>query len=253
MRILLLTLFSAFLAFASPAHAAGKPAPTAAKKSPAKPLSWTPLRFSAWPHPDGAFPSIPRVRGLSLGLTVSHDDEAYGIQLAPVPSATRGGGLQIGAAPETGRFIGIQLGLLSASGKLFRGLQVSPLNNIDSAKTRVSGIQIGAVNGGGDVRGLQMGAVNRGGVLCGLQVGVVNASGRLRGGGQVGPLNLAASKKSGGFQLGAVNVSRERLSGIQIGLFNSTRSLKGAQLGVLNRVTSRKFLWGLTPLFNMGW
>lgn len=242
-RLVALTVILASPSLAgSPAHAA-----------PAKPKSWTPLRISAWPHPDGAFPAIPRVRGLSLGLTVFHDDESYGLQIGPMPSVTRGGGLQCGAAPEAGRFVGLQVGLVSATSKNLRGLQISPLNNIDSRKTRLRGIQVGAVNGSGDVGGLQLGMANRGVSLRGLQVGVANRVDRIRSGGQIGPINVILGKRSGGFQAGAINVCREGISGIQIGLFNTAKSLKGVQIGLLNRVTGRRFLWGVSPLLNFGW
>ena len=104
------------------------------------------------------------------------------------------------------------------------------------------GLDIGLVNRlEGDMKGVQLGVINYvNGNATGIQAAFYNQS-QDYSGVQVGVLNTA--QNTHGLQLGIAN-SATAMEGLQIGLlYNSTDTLNGIQIGLLN------FIWDRKPVF----
>jgi hypothetical protein len=156
----------------------------------------------------------------------------------------------------TGEIEGFELtGLFGITRQQLRGFQLGGVFNFVGGD--VSGFQLGGVFNlaGGDVSGSQLGGVFNlvGGDVSGFQLGgVFNlaseevtgfqlsgvasvALGPLRGGQLGGVVNLSRGDGRGAQVAGVVNAVTGDMVGLQLaGVINSSRSLRGAQIGLIN-------------------
>ena len=135
-------------------------------------------------------------------------------------------------------------------------LSLFPPLQIHNQETSIRGLRLSLYGFNQDLKGLDIGLINRlGGDMNAVQLGIVNyVNGNAKGlqaafynqahdfsGVQVGVANTA--QKTHGLQIGIVN-SAVDMDGLQIGLlYNSTDTLRGIQIGLLN------FIWERKPVF----
>ncbi len=197
------------------------------------------------------------LNGVHLSL-VQHDASAMrGLQIAGLlNTGGRSEGLQIaGLANLIREGAGVQLSLLMNSNQIlmpprtdhyadyyerfdaneFAGVQIAPFGNVASC---LEGIQIaGLINksDGYHADGLQLAlGMNISRRMRGVQAAMWgNKSTERLSGVQLGLFNLAEGELHG-VQIGAMNVTAETLRGVQAGLLNYARDARGLQFGAVN-------------------
>jgi hypothetical protein len=145
---------------------------------------------------------------------------------------------------------GIQLGLSNNQPNfppLAMGLQGAP------GYGQIRGLQIGAINGGRDVRGVQLGFFNAAPTFGGFRLAAVNLGGDSNGV-EASFLNLHPPEpgaRASGVMIGLGNVAGGEMRGLQIGLVNLAGRLHGVQIGAinLNAQPRRRFLTAV-PIVN---
>jgi len=197
------------------------------------------------------------LNGVHLSL-VQHDASAMrGLQIAGLlNTGGRSEGLQIaGLANLIREGAGVQLSLLMNSNQIlmpprtdhyadyyerfdaneFAGVQIAPFGNVASC---LEGVQIaGLINksDGYHADGLQLAlGMNVSRRMRGVQAAMWgNKSTERLSGVQLGLFNLAEGELHG-VQIGAMNVTAETLRGVQAGLLNYARDARGLQFGAVN-------------------
>jgi hypothetical protein len=204
------------------------------------------------------------LQGIEVGVLNwaprSREKKSWGLQIGLLGND---GSKDLFAKMPDAAFTGVQIaGILNFSD--ISGIQIALLNSAHS----VNGVQIGLwlfppIPGNfaeDEVKGVQLSLTgNLTDLLYGVQVGLINGGGDIYGF-QAGALNFAFGSKTKeqagllqGFQAGGFNYAKE-VKGVQIGLLNICKRLQGVQIGVLNVVTSRFPDSGLFvfPLVNAG-
>ena len=197
------------------------------------------------------------LNGVHLSL-VQHDASAMrGVQIAGIlNTGGRSEGLQIaGFANLIREGAGLQLSLLMNSNQIlmpprtdhyadyyerfdaneFAGVQIAPFGNVASC---LEGVQVaGLINksDGYHADGLQLAlGMNVSRRMRGVQAAMWgNKSTERLSGVQLGLFNLAEGELHG-VQIGAMNVTAETLRGVQAGLLNYARDARGLQFGAVN-------------------
>jgi len=150
---------------------------------------------------------------------------------------------------------GLRLSLLWGKQRTMSGLDFGVLGNITDQTS--SGLSFaGLVNYvGGTTNALQVAGlanVNMGKTtIYGLQLALVNynPAESTVGGFQLGLVNMSSFTNICGLQVGAYNTART-VHGLQIGLINVTDSLHGLQIGLLN--FNHTGLFVVSPIINAG-
>lgn len=140
-RILAAAAVVATLAFATPAHAEGKP-----------------IQLALFP-PVQIVPENQSIEGLRLTLLYTKNVDVTGLDISFI------------AAHATGNFTGVQWALVGLTDGNFLGWQ-GGLANITGGTMK--GLQWGFYNQAKHVEGLQLGFVNNTGTIHGLQIGLIN-------------------------------------------------------------------------------
>jgi hypothetical protein len=208
--------------------------PSVATSETAKGVT-TPVQVSLW-TPIQMVPSATRVMGFRLNLPYGHTEDLYGFDIGTVNRVTsKMRGLQIGGIQNlVAKGAGIQVGMVNRAEKEFAGLQCAWLLNLGTGETH--GAQLGLFSMSDRHTGVQAGVVNENaGGFTGLQLSLgANVGGEL----------------GEGAQIGLYNVVKGPMTGVQVGFINSTGSLRGVQIGILNvRYDGGPIL----PVINVGW
>jgi hypothetical protein len=227
---------------------------------------WTPFQISL--SPNAVLPPCDTVIGLRGNLLYGKTKSVTGVDIGIVQQTTENCvGLQLGAADLATNITGIQYSpfLCIAEDSPFL-IQYGTLFN---KANRITGVQIGFIEMADEIKGWQLGVATYAGAgsgvqffglfnwadrYSGYQFGIVNYSGVLFSGLQFSAASNYSNDASG-FQFGviynrAVNFSgtqisfflndvKEVASGVQIGLFNSAKTSKGFQIGLINISRSR--------------
>jgi len=186
---------------------------------------------------DGAYP-VQAALYPTLQL-VPYDRDVTGVRLNVVGVNRNVTGLDVGIVNQTdGMFRGVDLGLVNLAKGDSRGVSFGFVNHVNGDAVGIQGIPIvswifPALNTvHGQCTGLQFGWYNQSDELGGLQGGFVNIGYETRGG-QIGLYNY--SESAGGVQLGLINIADDDAHGLQVGLYNGTRSFRGLQVGIINQ------------------
>jgi hypothetical protein len=198
------------------------------------------------------------VCGLRLDLPQGNNVEVWGVDAGLVNIAGAVKGFQIGGVNllkhrDESASWGIQTGLVNYGGKL-NGIQGGFLNS-----SSVNGIQLGLFNGyrnpidsEDDTNGVQLAFSNVSRAMNGVQIGFLgNGAVHVRGL-QIGLLGNGAADEISGIQVGLINTS-EHVMGIQVGVLNLCKYLTGVQIGFINIVHSGSNAMPFLPIINVGW
>lgn len=154
---------------------------------------WTPIKVGF-----GGTASLPSIRNANVG----------------------GLDLEFGAMGDT--LCGIGLGWFGEFSKIY-GVQCSAIGSFNRGDNVVCGLQISGLigNQSGSVYGIQVGCVINNAMkeMYGIQIAAIGNAARRMHGLQIGFYNGDKSVDMCGVQIGVINTA-ERMSGIQIGLFN---------------------------------
>lgn len=144
----------------------------------------------------------------------------------------------------------LQLGIAGSSCQIFPeetdvvGLR---LNLAASRNTTVTGIDLGLVSLGDDIRAIRANLFNTSEMhFSGVEVGISNYDAALAGL-AVGFFNSVAGDASG-ILLGAFNKAND-MTGLQIGIVNQAVSLRGVQIGLINLIDDGPLTF--FPVINM--
>ena len=147
-------------------------------------------------------------------------------------------GLDIGFFNLTDEnFRGIGLGIANLARGNASGIHIGFINYVEQDMTGFQGVPLltlwNAVNiVGGQSTGFQNGLYNQSEGILGLQSGLINV-GYNTTGVQLGLYNY--TEQVGGIQLGIANIAFDDAYGVQIGIYNGTRSFRGLQVGLVNQ------------------
>ncbi len=209
-------------------------------------------------------------KGIQLGgvngLKSSGGSGSWGVQAAGVMNYMNkitytGAQTALGLnANMDSKITGLQLAAVNAGGNI-DGIQIGIINinknmNLSSV---VSGIQVGAGNYVDNMSGIQLAIVNSDEKMNGIQTGFVNSVGSSLSGIEIGFVNgpgdgWGEQLTVAGMQLGLLGNAAGHVTGMQIGLVNICQYLTGAQIGLINIV----YGGGGTalpffPIINVGW
>lgn len=188
-----------------------------------------PLDVSIW-HPVALVPYSPQnTVCLNIGLPQTQQYNIKGVNLALIGSKIKG------------ELKGVSItGLLSENQYKVNGVTIAGLGNFTSGEQ--SGLAVaGGINlSFNNVKGFEFAGVSNFtiGHLRGFQFSLFNnfVAGHLQGV-QLSPaMNVVASNVKGVQISGMMNISMEDLQGVQIGMGNYAKTVKGAQIGLINSV-----------------
>ena len=137
---------------------------------------------------------------------------------------------------------GFQFGAIANRTRDFHGVQISGVLNWNEDES--AGVQLGAINYGGEFRGLQLGGVSwMEGRFYGVSFDAMFTTHHDFVGWSLAGFNYGHKDVSGA-QMGCINVAAETSSGLQFGVFNFAKHHEGLQFGLININSS-----GILPCF----
>ena len=140
---------------------------------------------------------------------------------------------------------GLRLSVIHGRNQSVRGVDFGLISLSETGNLTGFSAVLGMGRLDGNLRGAATGLVNQHrGTDVGLNVAVFNDVRRVRGGANVGVLNVVQEDSS--VDLGGVNVSERSI--VQLGVVNVTRNIRGVQIGFLN-IADNGFL-PVFPIFN---